>query len=98
MIEGRDPDDLEIPYTLFERIRIIANQKVIKQRQRQPFAFDLVDNDQQPIIIRLYFFGHYNEAPFELTYPNLRSIPDDEQFYLLYDPTTGKWDKTNHTD
>ncbi|CAF3746670.1 unnamed protein product [Rotaria sp. Silwood1] len=98
LIEGRDPDNVDIPYTLFERIQVIVDQKVIKQRQRQPFVFDLVDNDQQPIIIRLHFFGHYNEVPFELTYPNLTSIPKDEQFYLLFDPMKGQWKKTIHSD
>ncbi|CAF4128630.1 unnamed protein product [Rotaria socialis] len=98
ILEGRDPNNPEIPFTLFESIQIIVDQKVIKEIAHQPFTFDLVDYDQQPITIRLNFFGHYNEIPFDLTYSNLTSIPNDEQFYLFYNPMMGQWRKTTNKD
>ncbi|CAF2082883.1 unnamed protein product [Rotaria magnacalcarata] len=98
ILEGRDPNNPEIPFTLFESIQIIVDQKVIKEIAYQPFTFDLVDYDQQPITIRLNFFGHYNEIPFDLTYSSLISIPNDERFYLFYNPMTGQWRKTTNKD
>ncbi|CAF1004104.1 unnamed protein product [Adineta steineri] len=98
LIEGRDPNDADIPFTLFDNIEIIVNQKVVQQLIHQPFAYDLGDFDQQSITIRLHFFGHYNEIPFDLTYGNLSNISNNEQFYLLYNPMEGQWRKVTGSD
>ena len=98
LVEGRDPNNPDIPFTLFKTIQVIIGQKVTHQLVHQPFIFHLAENDEQSIIIRLHFFGHYNEVPFDLIYPNLQSIPNDEQFYLFYNPMKGQWRKATLND
>ncbi|CAF0924788.1 unnamed protein product [Rotaria sordida] len=93
-IEGRDPDNAEIPFTLFESIQVIIGDRAKEEFTREPFVFEVSDKNVHPITVRLNFFGHYNEIPFELYYVNVKNVPKEEQFYLFYNPLKGEWHKT----
>lgn len=95
LIEGRDPDKPDIPFTLFKTIQINNGEKKINC---EPFLFEISKNNSDQIDIQLQFFGHYNEIPFNLTYTDVKSIPIEEEFYLFYNPMTGQWRKTKNID
>lgn len=98
LIEGRDPNNPEMPFTLFHSVQVMDGQKIIQELTFQPFQFNLDKDYKKSITIRLHFFGHYNELPFDLTYPDLISVPNDEHFYLFYNPMKGIWKKTHDID
>jgi mono-ADP-ribosyltransferase sirtuin 6 len=95
LIEGRDPDNTNIPFTLFKSIDINNGEKQIN---KEPFLFEISKNNSDQINIQLHFFGHYNEIPFNLNYTNVNSIPREEEFYLFYNPMIGQWRKTTKAD
>ena len=97
-IEGRDPDQTDIPFSLFQSIRIRAGDGNIKQLTKEPFVFRISTKNADPIQIQLHFFGHYNEIPFELNYSNAEDIPSKDEFYLFYNPLKGQWRKTKQAD
>ena len=98
LIEGRDPDKTDIPFTLFKSIQVNSEGKKLTQMNHEPFTFEISKKDSNPINIQLHFFGHYNEIPFDLNYTNASSIPREEQFYLFYNPMIGQWRKTTKED
>jgi hypothetical protein len=98
LIEARDPDDATIPFSLFHSIRIDSCGQLLKELNHEPFKFDLSNITSDSIDIQLTFFGHYNEIPFHLTYDNIQSIPDRDEFYLFYNPMIGKWRQTTKAD
>jgi hypothetical protein len=93
-IEGRDPDNINIPFTLFQSIQVTIGDRAKKELNEEPFTFEISNKNIHPIIIQLHFFGHYNEIPFDLHYINVKNIPQEDQFYLFYNPFTGQWKKT----
>jgi len=93
-IEGRNPDNDNIPFTLFQSIEIKIGDRNKKEFNEEPFSFEISNKNIQPITIRLHFFGHYNEIPFDLQYINVKNIPKEELFYLFYNPLKGQWHKT----
>lgn len=93
-IEGRDPDKIEIPFTLFQSIQVFTGDRAKEEIHDEPFVFAISDRNIHSITIRLNFFGHYNEIPFDLHYVNVKDIPKEEQFYLFYNPLKGQWHKT----
>lgn len=97
-IEGCDPDQKTIPFSLFKSIQVQNGDGNVKQLTREPFAFRISTKNTDSIQIRLHFFGHYNEIPFDLTYPNVKEIPRMEEFYLFYNPLKGQWRKTEQAD
>ncbi|CAF3374694.1 unnamed protein product [Rotaria sp. Silwood1] len=94
-IEGRDPDNSEIPFTLFKSIQMAIGDRAKEDLTREPFVFEVSNKNVHSITVRLNFFGHYNEIPFDLYYVNVKNIPTEEQFYLFYNPLKGEWRKTN---
>ncbi|CAF1434199.1 unnamed protein product [Adineta steineri] len=93
-IEGRDPDNAEIPFTLFKSIQMTIGDRKIQELNYEPFSIEISNKNIHSICIRLHFFGHYNEVPFDLHYINIRNVPKEEQFYLFYNPLKGEWRKT----
>jgi hypothetical protein len=98
LIEGRDPDNTDIPFSLFKSIQINSGEKKIKQINQEPFLFEISKINSNQINIQLHFFGHYNEIPFNLNYTNIKNIPHQEEFYLFYNPMIGQWHKTTKDD
>ena len=98
LIEGRDPDKTNIPFTLFKSIQINSGENKIKQINQDPFLFQIPKTNSEQIVIQLHFFGHYNEIPFNLQYTNVDSIPKEDEFYLFYNPMTGQWRQTTQAD
>ncbi|CAF1255068.1 unnamed protein product [Rotaria sordida] len=99
LIEGRDPDNTNIPFSLFKSIEINSGEKTIEQLNKEPFIFEISKKkNSDSINIRLHFFGHYNEIPFDLNYTNASNIPKEEEFYLFYNPMIGQWRKTTKSD
>jgi mono-ADP-ribosyltransferase sirtuin 6 len=98
LIEGRDPDNTNIPFTLFKSVQINNGEKKIKQIHNEPFLFQISKTNSDQINIQLQFFGHYNEIPFTLSYININNIPQEEEFYLFYNPMIGQWRKTTEAD
>jgi mono-ADP-ribosyltransferase sirtuin 6 len=98
LIEGRDPDNTDIPFSLFKSIQINSGDKKIKQINQEPFLFEISKINSNQINIQLHFFGHYNEIPFNLNYTNIKNIPHKEEFYLFYNPMIGQWHKTTKDD
>ncbi len=98
LIEGRDPDNTDIPFSLFKSIQINSGDKKIKQINQEPFLFEISKINSNQINIQLHFFGHYNEIPFNLNYTNIKNIPHQEEFYLFYNPLIGQWHKTTKDD
>jgi hypothetical protein len=98
LIEGRDPDNIDIPFTLFKSIKVNSEGKKLKEMNQEPFTFEISKKHSNPISFQLNFFGHYNEIPFDLNYTNVSSIPQEEQFYLFYNPMIGKWRQTTKDD
>ena len=93
-IEGRDPDNSDRPFTLFQSIQIIIGERPKEELNHEPFTFEISNKNVHPITIRLNFFGHYNEIPFDLHYVNVKHILQTEEFYLFYNPLKGEWRKT----
>ena len=93
-IQGRDPDKAEIPFTLFQTIQVSIGDRVKEELHEEPFAITISNKNVHPITLRLHFFGHYNEIPFDLHYVNVKHVPEEEQFYLFYNPLKGQWHKT----
>jgi hypothetical protein len=93
-IEGRDPDNANIPFTLFESIQMIIDDRPKKEFNGEPFVIEISNKNVQLITVRLHFFGHYNEIPFDLHYTSVKNVPKEEQFYLFYNPLKGEWRKT----
>lgn len=98
LVEGRDPDDTSIPFSLFKSIRVQSGDGTMKPFKNEPFFFQLPRKNSSPIKIQLQFFGHYNEIPFDLDYTTAGDIPHGEEFYLFYNPMTGQWRKTTRAD
>jgi hypothetical protein len=98
LIEGRDPDNTDIPFTLFKSVQVNSEGKKLKEMKQEPFTFEISKKNSNPISFQLNFFGHYNEIPFDLNYTNVSSIPQEEQFYLFYNPMIGKWRQTTKDD
>lgn len=98
LIEGRDPDKPEIPFSLFKAVQIKAGEKQPKQLNREPFVFHTSKESSTTLEIQLHFFGHYNELPFTLKYADVKHIPREEQFYLFFNPMIGQWRKTTDPD
>ncbi|CAF2721273.1 unnamed protein product [Rotaria sp. Silwood2] len=98
LVEGRDPDKANIPFSLFKSIQINNGEKTIDQMNKEPFIFEISKTNSDPINIELHFFGHYNEIPFDLNYTNVSNIPQEEEFYLFYNPMIGQWRKTTKKD
>jgi hypothetical protein len=98
LIEGRDPDTTDIPFSLFKSIQIYSGEKEIQQIKKEPFTFEISKKISDPINIQLNFFGHYNEIPFTLKYSKVTDIPHEEEFYLFYNPMIGQWRKTTKAD
>jgi len=98
LIQGRDPDNTDIPFSLFKSIQINSGDKKIKQINQEPFLFEISKINSNQINIQLHFFGHYNEIPFNLNYTNIKNIPHEEEFYLFYNPMIGQWHKTTKDD
>ena len=84
LIEGRDPDNQSIPFSLFKSIRVKSGEKLLTTLNSEPFAFQVPENHTGPLDIQLNFFEHYNEIPYELHYDRLNEIPLKEEFYLFY--------------
>lgn len=97
-IEGRDPDQTEIPFSLFKSIQVQTGEGNAKELTKEPFAFRISTKNTDSILIRLHFFGHYNEVPFDLNYSNVTEILEMEEFYLFYNPLKGQWRKTKQAD
>lgn len=93
-IEGRDPDNINIPFTLFESIQVTIGDRTKEKLNQEPFLFEISNKNLHPINIQLHFFGHYNEIPFDLYYNNVKNISEEETFYLFYNPLKGQWRKT----
>jgi len=93
-IEGRDPDNANVPFTLFKSIQVTIGDRATEEFNDEPFAIEISNKNIHPIIVRLNFFGHYNEVPFDLHYVNVKNVPEEEQFYLFYNPLKGEWRKT----
>jgi hypothetical protein len=85
-IEGRDRDNINIPFTLFKSIQLIIGDRAKQEFHQEPFTFEISNKDIHPIMVRLHFFGHYNEIPFDLHYINVKNISQEENFYLFYNP------------
>jgi mono-ADP-ribosyltransferase sirtuin 6 len=98
LVEGRDPDDASIPFTLFKSIEVLSGDAKIKHIKAEPFVFQISRKNTEPINIKLEFFGHYNEIPFNLTYTTVKDIPKHGEFYLFYNPMIGQWRKTTEAD
>ncbi len=98
LLEGCDPDNTTIPFSLFKSIQIESGDIKIKQLNKEPFLFQLSRKNSSRINIQLHFFGHYNEIPFNLAYTNVNEIPAQEEFYLFYNPMIGQWRKTTQSD
>ncbi|UJR25492.1 hypothetical protein I4U23_006838 [Adineta vaga] len=98
LIEGRDPDKPDIPFSLFKTIQIKSEGKEIKQINREPFLFQISTKNTKSIDIQLHFFGHYNELSFELKYTDIKHIPLEDEFFLFYNPLIGQWKKTTKSD
>jgi hypothetical protein len=98
LVEGRDPDNKDIPFTLFKSMQIFSGEKEIQHIKQEPFTFEISKKNSDAINIQLNFFGHYNEIPFTLKYTNVDSIPKEEEFYLFYNPMIGQWRKTTKAD
>lgn len=98
LIEGRDPDNTDIPFSLFKSIQFNCGKKTIKKINQEPFLFKIPKDNADPIIIHLEFFGHYNEIPYDLEYTNASDVPRQDEFYLFYNPMIGKWRKTKQSD
>ncbi|CAF1210511.1 unnamed protein product [Adineta ricciae] len=96
LIEGRDPDKPNIPFSLFKTVEIKSDGKDMKQITREPFLFELPKDKIRPVNIQLHFFGHYNELPFDLKYEDAKHIPHEDEFYLFYNPMIGQWKKTKN--
>ena len=94
LVEGQDPDQKDIPFTLFKCIRVNTGEKKVQQIDKAPYAVEVPKKHAHPIDIELHFFGHYNEIPFNLHYNSVGSIPQEAEFYLFYNPLVGKWHKT----
>ena len=94
LIEGRDPDNANIPFSLFKSMEISSAGKKLKQINQEPFVFRIEKSYSDEINIQFHFFGHYNEIPFNLKYSNINQIPDVDEFYLFYNPMIGKWRQT----
>lgn len=94
LIEGRDPDDASIPFSLFKAIRLNSGSNLIGRRNTEPFQFEVPKSSTEPLAIHLEFFEHYNEVPFDFHYTDVKSIPAEERFYLFYNPLIGKWRQT----
>ncbi len=94
VIEGRDPDNANIPYTLFKSIEVTIGDGAKQKLDNEPFFIEISNKNDHPILIRLNFFGHYNEIPFDLHYTNVKHVPKEEQFYLFYNPLKEEWRKT----
>ncbi len=93
-IEGRDPDNVNIPFTLFKSIQLIIGDRAKQELHQEPFTFEISNKNIHPIMIRFHFFDHYNEIPFDLHYINVKNISQEEIFYLFYNPLKGQWRKT----
>ncbi|CAF0801125.1 unnamed protein product [Adineta steineri] len=98
LIEGRDPDNTNIPFTLFKSIQVDSEGKTIKQMNREPFIFEISKKNADPINIQFHFFGHYNEIPFNLNFTNINDVPQEDELYLFYNPMIGQWRKTKNPD
>ncbi|CAF1223000.1 unnamed protein product [Rotaria magnacalcarata] len=98
LIEGRDPDNTDIPFSLFKSIQLNRGEKAIEKITKEPFIFGIASNNSELLNIHLEFFGHYNEIPFDLNYANVNSMPQQEEFYLFYNPMIGQWRKTTKSD
>jgi hypothetical protein len=72
----------------------ILGDRTKEEVNREPFVIEIANKKVQPIPIRLNFFGHYNEIPFDLHYTSVKNVPKEEQFYLFYNPLKGEWRKT----
>ena len=94
LIEGRDPDNTNIPFTLFKSIKLSIGEQNILQTDGGSFIFEIPSTTSEPINFRFEFFGHYNEIPFDLNYASIDDISSEEEFYLFYNPKTGQWRKT----
>jgi hypothetical protein len=46
----------------------ILGDRTKEEFNREPFVIEIANKKAQPIPIRLNFFGHYNEIPFDLHY------------------------------
>jgi hypothetical protein len=93
-IQGCDPDNAEIPFTLFESVEVTIGNRAKVELTREPFAFEVSEKNVRQITIRLNFFGHYNEIPFDLHYVNVKNTPEEDLFYLFYNPLKGQWRKS----
>jgi hypothetical protein len=71
-IEGRDPDNVYIPFTLLKSIQLIIGDRAKQEFHQEPFIFEISNKNVHPIMVRLHFFGHYNEIPFDLHYINVK--------------------------
>lgn len=98
LIEGRDPDNIDIPFSLFKSVEIFLNGKAEVVRKSEPYVVEFLRTILGPITIQLNFFGHYNEIPYQLQYDRLTDIQHIEEFYLFYNPMIGKWRKTTDKD
>lgn len=98
LIEGRDPDNQSIPFSLFNSIRVNSGEKLLTRLNCEPFHLQIPSTHSGPLNIQLNFFEHYNEIPFVLHYDDIKTIPLSEEFYLFYNPMIGKWKKTTRSD
>ena len=98
LVEGRDPDNPSIPFSLFKSIHVTSGAEIVNKVTNEPFTFEISKQNSNPISIQLQFFGHYNEIPFNFDYATVDSIPQQEEFYLFYNPKIGQWRKTTEKD
>jgi hypothetical protein len=94
LIEGRDPDDKNVPFSLFKYIQMNCEDEKEQQIKNEPFIFQISKKNPHPITIQLHFFEHYNEIPFNLNYSSVENIPGKDEFYLFYNPMIGQWRQT----
>lgn len=98
LIEGRDPDNHGIPFSLFKSILVKSGDKLLTRLNSEPFTYQVPKTFTGPLDVQLNFFEHYNEIPFLLHYDDVAKIPSTEEFYLFYNPMIGKWRKTTRAD
>ena len=95
-IDGLDPDNTNITYSIFKSIQLFIDNQIKQQLDDQPFLFEISNEQLHPILIRLHFFGHYDEPHFDLNYINVKRFGKEELFYLFYNPFKRQWHQTIH--
>ena len=56
-IEGRDPDNDELPFTLFESMQVTIDERAKEELTEEPFVFEVSNKNVHPIAVRLLFYN-----------------------------------------